>query len=170
MDISQLMKTNTPYCAKHGQIKPELQLRAKELVWEYNQTRPSEAQKRHAILKQLLGTCHELTFIEPSFRCDYGFNIHSYGLAVINYNCVMLDTSPIHIGAGAFIGPGTCLSCAGHSLDEKQRVEEGIGTSAPIILDFSSRYRPKMSRKQRILLRLCGKAISLSCRWVLASE
>lgn len=67
MDISQLMKTNTPYCAKHGQIKPELQLRAKELVWEYNQTRPSEAQKRHAILKQLLGTCHELTFIEPSF-------------------------------------------------------------------------------------------------------
>lgn len=54
MDISQLMKTNTPYCAKHGQIKPELQLRAKELVWEYNQTRPSEAQKRHAILKQLL--------------------------------------------------------------------------------------------------------------------
>lgn len=92
-------------------------------------------QKRHAILKQLLGTCHELTFIEPSFRCDYGFNIHSYGLAVINYNCVMLDTSPIHIGAGAFIGPGTCLSCAGHSLDEKQRVEEGIGTSAPIILE-----------------------------------
>ena len=47
----------------------------------------------------------------------------------------MLDTSPIHIGAGAFIGPGTCLSCAGHSLDEKQRVEEGIGTSAPIILE-----------------------------------
>ena len=135
MDISQLMKTNTPYCAKHGQIKPELQLRAKELVWEYNQTRPSEAQKRHAILKQLLGTCHELTFIEPSFRCDYGFNIHTHGFAFINYNCVMLDTSPINIGENAFIGPGTCLSCAGHPIYTSERIVEGISTSKPITIE-----------------------------------
>lgn len=47
-----------------------------------------------------------LTFIEPDFHCDYGFNIHTHGLTVINYNCVILDTSRVEIGAGAFIGPG----------------------------------------------------------------
>ena len=44
-----------------------------------------------------------MTGIEPDFHCDYGFNIHTHGLAVINYNCVILDTSPVNIGAGAFI-------------------------------------------------------------------
>ena len=134
MDISQLMKTNTPYCAKHGQIKPELQLRAKELVWEYNQTRPSEQEKRSTILKELLGTCHPLTFIEPSFRCDYGFNIHTKGLAVINYNCVILDTSPVYIGANAFIAPGVCIACSGHAILSEQRAQ-GIGTSKPITIE-----------------------------------
>ena len=39
----------------------------------------------------------------PGFRCDYGFNIHTHGFAFINYNCVILDTSPVHIEANAVI-------------------------------------------------------------------
>ena len=46
------------------------------------------------------GTCSPMTGIEPDFHCDYGFNIHTHGLAVINYNCVILDTSPVNIGEG----------------------------------------------------------------------
>ena len=68
------------------------------------------------------------------FKCDYGFNIHTEGLVFINYNCVMLDTSPIHIGENAFIGPGTCLTCAGHAIDAKER-GMGVGTSKPITLE-----------------------------------
>ena len=64
----------------------------------------------------------------------YGFNIHTHGLAVINYNCVILDTSPVNIGAGAFIAPGVCLACSGHAIDPEQR-SHGIGTSAPITLE-----------------------------------
>ena len=75
-----------------------------------------------------------MTGIEPSFHYDYGFNIHTHGLAVINYNCVILDTSLVHIGSGAFIAPGVCLACAGHAIDPDQR-SHGIGTSAPITLE-----------------------------------
>lgn len=74
-----------------------------------NIIRPDEGEKRKEILHRLFGKCSELTFIEPSFRCDYGFNIFIHGLAVINYNCVILDTSPVHIGENAFIAPGVCL-------------------------------------------------------------
>lgn len=134
MEVLNILTSPDGYAAQNRAIPPELKEKAQMLCWEYNRTSPAEKQQRAAILKKLFGTCHPLTFIEPSFHCDYGFNIHTYGLAVINYNCVILDTSPVHIGKGAFIAPGVCLSCAGHSIHPQQRAE-GIGTSKPIHLE-----------------------------------
>ena len=127
------MKQNQGYYSNNRDMPSKLQEKAKFLCWKYNQTSPLEKDKRQSLLQELLGECHPLTFIEPSFRCDYGFNIHTHGLTVINYNCVILDTSPVHIGENAFIGPGTCLACAGHAIDAKQRAT-GVGTSAPITI------------------------------------
>ena len=50
---------------------------------------------------------------------------------MINYNCVILDTSPVDIGANVFIAPGVCVACAGHAIDPEQRAG-GVGTSKPI--------------------------------------
>lgn len=131
--IMDCLKSSQGYVGQNRAIPGEWREKARQLCWEYNQSAPDQ-KTRSELLKQLLGTCHPLTFIEPAFRCDYGFNIHTHGLAVINYNCVILDTSPVHIGAGAFIAPGVCLACAGHALDPEQRAE-GIGTSRPITLE-----------------------------------
>ena len=128
MDMLEIMKKEEAYCSDHRDMPGELQKKAKMLCWRYNQTSPEEGDVRAEILRELLGTCHPLTFIEPSFRCDYGFNIHTHGLTVINYNCVILDTSPVHIGENAFIAPGVCIACSGHSKDAAQRAA-GIGTS-----------------------------------------
>lgn len=133
MTILDIMTHNEGYCSDHRDMPSHLQQKAKTLCWEYNQTAPHEQEKRSDILSQLFGTCHPLTFIEPSFRCDYGFNIHTKGLTIINYNCVILDTSPVHIGENAFIAPGVCIACAGHSLDAEQRAA-GISTSKPITI------------------------------------
>lgn len=121
MDMLEIMKKEEAYCSDHRDMPGELQKKAKMLCWRYNQTSPEEGDVRAEILRELLGTCHPLTFIEPSFRCDYGFNIHTHGLTVINYNCVILDTSPVHIGENAFIAPGVCIACSGHSKDAAQR-------------------------------------------------
>ena len=112
-----------------------LKTNAQNLLWEFNNTRPDESEKRASILQKLFGTCSPMTFIEPNFKCDYGFNIHTHGFAFINYNCVMLDTSPINIGENTFIGPGTCLSCAGHPIYPSERIVEGISTSKPITIE-----------------------------------
>lgn len=109
MDILDIMKGSAGYASGYENTPVAQQRRAKRLCWEYNRTAPDEEEKRREILKQLLGTCGPMTGIEPDFHCDYGFNIHLHGLAVINYNCVILDTSPVHIGGGAFIAPGVCL-------------------------------------------------------------
>ena len=129
-----VLKSPEGYVGQNRNIPPEWKANAQRLCWEYNQSPPDQGERRRGILQELFGTCHPLTFIEPMFRCDYGFNIHTHGLTVINYNCVILDTSPVHIGAGAFIAPGVCLSCAGHSVDPQQR-SQGISTSRPITLE-----------------------------------
>lgn len=134
MTVKEKIQSKNGYISKHEAVDPSLKIKAQNLTWEFNNTRPDENEKRSEILQELFGTCSPLTFIEPTFKCDYGFNIHTEGLTIINYNCVMLDTSPIHIGANAFIGPGTCLTCAGHAIDPTER-GMGIGTSKPITLE-----------------------------------
>lgn len=134
MNLCAILQHPQGYVGQNRNIPSTLKANAQRLCWEYNQTPPDAGARRQELLQQLLGTCSPLTFIEPSFHCDYGFNIHTHGLAVINYNCVILDTSPVHIGAGAFIAPGVCLSCAGHSIDPEQR-STGISTSQPITLE-----------------------------------
>ena len=134
VEALEIIKRQAAYANGYENIPTQAQQRAKRLCWAYNRTAPDEQDKRRSILQELLGTCSAMTGIEPDFRCDYGFNIHIHGLAVINYNCVILDTSPVNIGPGAFIAPGVCLACSGHSLDPVQR-SHGIGTSAPITLE-----------------------------------
>lgn len=129
----ECLKSPLGYMGINPNIPNEWKENAQKLCWEYNQT-PPDWRKRAELLKRLLGTCNSRTFIEPSFRCDYGFNIHTHGLVVINYNCVILDTSPVNLGEGVFLAPGVCLACAGHALDPEQRAQ-GIGTSKPITLE-----------------------------------
>ena len=134
MEYLEIVKDPAGHMGQNRNLPPDLKTKARQLGWEFNQSPPDAVERRQEILRELFATCHPLTFIEPSFRCDFGFNIHTHGLAVINYNCVILDTSPVHIGAGAFIAPGVCLSCAGHSIDPEQR-SSGISTSRPIPLE-----------------------------------
>ena len=121
-------------CKYKSTFYQKLALTSKKLCFEYNHTAPDETEKRRQILSKLFGTSNDNAIIEPSFRCDYGFNIHLHGFVFINYNCVFLDTSPIHLGKNVYIAPGVCLSCAGHAILPEQRAE-AIGTSAPIIIE-----------------------------------
>ena len=95
MNALDIMKHPAAYVSGYENTPTEEQYRAKQLCWEYNRTAPNEQEKRRSILQTLLGTCSPMTGIQPDFHCDYGFNIHTHGLAVINSNCVILDTSPV---------------------------------------------------------------------------
>lgn len=136
LDIDKELKRMTsmePYHCSPFQNPPVLKKKASDLLKKLENLTEKEGAKRGEILSELFGTYHPLAFPGPGFKCDYGFNIHFHGLAVINYNVVMLDTSPINIGAGAFIAPGVVLACSGHALHPSQRSR--ILTSAPITLE-----------------------------------
>lgn len=133
MDTIEIMKRPEGYCCSYLRMPGKMQQKARDLCREYNMTSSKEKERRLEILKELFGTCSERTLIEPDFHCNYGFNIHTHGVTFINYNCVILDTSPVHIGANVFMASGVCVACAGHALDPSQRAE-GIGTSKPVTI------------------------------------
>lgn len=133
MKSKDLMIKNEAYSISDFDMPKDLQKHAKNLCFMFNQTSPSCEDKKKEILKQLFGQCSDLTFISAPFNCDYGFNIHTKGLTVINYNCTILDTSPVYIGKNCFIAPNVVISCVGHSLDKDERAS-GILTSKPITI------------------------------------
>lgn len=119
----------------YNALDPELRVlsnNAKMLTYEYNNTRPDECEKRIEILKKLLGSCTDTTFIEPNFKCDYGFNIHVSGMLFMNYNCVLLDVCKISFGNNVFVGPNTCITTASHPIIPEERLGTSFGKPVTI--------------------------------------
>ena len=129
-EFIKLMQSDSAYVVKHNKYMKEIQMRAKKLVYEFNNTAPDEEERRKKLLKDLFRDENLAVAIEPPFHCDYGYNIHFEGFALLNYNCTILDTSPVYIGDHTFIGPGVCIVCAGHAIHPDERV--GNNTSKPI--------------------------------------
>lgn len=88
-------------------------LRARHLIHRYNHTAPDEKTERQTILAELLGQS-EGAYIEPSFRCDYGYNIYLGKNFYANFDCVMLDVCPVHIGDNCMLAPGVHIYTATH--------------------------------------------------------
>ncbi len=91
-------------------------LRARELIHRYNHTEPGDKAVRATLLSELLGQGDD-AYIEPSFRCDYGYNIHLGASFYANFDCVMLDVCPIHVGDNVMLAPGVHIYTATHPLD-----------------------------------------------------
>ncbi len=135
IDIIARIKEQRPFAGNAMHIPRQAQARARQLCWEFNRCDPSDTVRQHDLLMRLFGTYHGSVYLMPQFHCDFGFNIHFKGFALVNYNCVMLDTSPINIGRSVLLGPGVVLACAGHPLEPEQRKSGAYETSAPITIE-----------------------------------
>ncbi|EFX3003507.1 maltose O-acetyltransferase [Shigella sonnei] len=80
-------------------------LRARQLIHRYNHSLAEEHTLRQQILADLFGQVTE-AYIEPTFRCDYGYNIFLGNNFFANFDCVMLDVCPIRIGDNCMLAPG----------------------------------------------------------------
>lgn len=135
MDILSLIKEDKGFVGNAMHIPREAQAKARRLCWKFNNSDPDDPKAQRDILMRLFGTYYSSVYLMPSFRCDFGFNIHFKGFALVNYNCVFLDTSPIRIGRSVLIGPGVVLACAGHPIHPEQRCSSALETSEPITIE-----------------------------------
>lgn len=135
MDILSRIKEDKGFVGNAMHIPREAQAKARRLCWKFNNSDPDDPKAQRDILMRLFGTYYSSVYLMPSFRCNFGFNIHFKGFALVNYNCVFLDTSPIRIGRSVLIGPGVVLACAGHPIHPEQRCSSALETSEPITIE-----------------------------------
>ena len=83
--------------------------RARQLTHRYNHSSPEEGELRKQWLDELLGGYQGGT-IEPTFRCDYGYNIYLGKNFYANFDCVILDVCEVHIGDNCLLAPGVHIT------------------------------------------------------------
>lgn len=100
---------------------PTAQKRARRLVRAFNATTEEQTEQREALLKDLFGSWGKGGYVEPPFRCDYGSHIHIGEGFYANYDCIIIDVCPVHIGDNVFFGPRVGVYTAGHPIDAEVR-------------------------------------------------
>ena len=108
--------------------------RNRPLVRAYNTIDPLDIRGKYQILKELLGSVHENTIIEPPFYCDNGPSIFLGNNFYANYNLTILDCGTVTIGDNVVIGPNVTISSVSHPVHWRSR-STGSGfpiTTAPV--------------------------------------
>jgi len=99
-------------------------LKAREIVFEFNNLPPKQIKQRKQLIKKLFGKTESMFYLEPPFRCDYGYNIEIGDHFYSNFNLVILDCAKVSIGHHVFIGPNVAIYTAGHPLHSHLRDQE----------------------------------------------
>lgn len=86
----------------------------KEVMYDYNNTRPSEGERRLELLKSILGDCGDRVFIETPVHMSYGSHVHLKEHFYANFNLVLVDDTDIYIGNEVMIGPNVTICTTGH--------------------------------------------------------
>ncbi|EPH6501783.1 sugar O-acetyltransferase [Vibrio vulnificus] len=92
-----------------------------EILYDFNQTRPSEMEKRTAILRDLLADVGENCYIEPPLRANWGKHTHLGNNVYANFNLTLVDDTHIYIGNSVMIAPNVTIATAGHPVDPELR-------------------------------------------------
>ncbi len=112
----------------------EERLRGKELVYDFNHTRPSERTKREALIQQLMGRIGKNFWIEPPLHVAYGSQIAIGENFYANFNLVVVDDGKVQIGDNVMIAPNVTISTTGHSVDPAVRIT-GQQFSLPVTIE-----------------------------------
>ncbi|MFD2613878.1 sugar O-acetyltransferase [Paenibacillus gansuensis] len=104
---------------------------ARALTRAFNETLETEYDKRKTLLKQLFGSTGEELYAEPTFRCDYGYNIHLGNNFFANFDCVILDVCEVRIGENCFMAPGVHIYTATHPIHPAER-NTGLEYGKPV--------------------------------------
>lgn len=118
---AERMHTGELYFPGDPDISRE-QMECLDLLYEYNQTRPTEPEKREQLLKQMFAEIGEGCYLEPPFHANFGgrhchFGDYVYG----NFNLTMVDDSHIYVGSRTMFGPNCVVAGAGHPIDPALR-------------------------------------------------
>ncbi|XZI42328.1 sugar O-acetyltransferase [Clostridium perfringens] len=101
------------------------QMKALELLYDFNQTRPSEQDKREKMLKKMFAEIGDDCYIEPPFHANWGGkNVHFGNGVYANFNLTMVDDCDIFVGNNVMFGPNVTVSAGTHPIHPELRSKQ----------------------------------------------
>ena len=95
-----------------------------EKLYDYNMTRPSEGEKREALLKEMFAEIGEGCYIEPPLHANWaGAHVHFGKNVYANFNLTLVDDTDIYVGDKVMFGPNVTVATAGHPIDPELRYQ-----------------------------------------------
>ncbi|KGA98967.1 galactoside O-acetyltransferase [Alkalihalobacillus alcalophilus ATCC 27647 = CGMCC 1.3604] len=120
MNSKEKMLSGELYDPTENELMSEQQ-KWNELLYAFNQTRPSESAKRESLLKKLLAECGDDCYVEPPLRANWGSNTHFGNGVYANFNLTLVDDAPVYVGNDVMFGPNVTIATAGHPIDPDLR-------------------------------------------------
>lgn len=105
-----------------------------DLMYEFNSSRPSEAEKRAKLLRKMLGKMGEECYIEPPLRANWaGRHLYLGDHVYVNFNLTVVDDGDIFIGDQVMIGPNVTIATANHPICPQLR-EQALQYNKRVII------------------------------------
>ncbi len=108
------------------------QLKRLDRLYEFNQTRPTQMEKRQALMKEMFAEIGEGCYIEPPFHSNMGAGHVHFGKGVYcNFGVTMVDDTHIYVGDHTMFGPNVVIATAGHPILPELR-QQGYQYNMPV--------------------------------------
>ena len=130
-ELSEILHGEALYLPLGEDILSE-QLVCLERLYDFNSTRPSEQDKRVALLREMFAEIGEDCYIEPPFYANWGGRHVHFGARVYaNFHLTLVDDTHIFVGDNTLFGPNVTVCTAGHPVQPELR-EQGYQYNAPV--------------------------------------
>lgn len=115
-------KDNGPiYDPADDEIMKE-QIVFQDMLWDFNQLKPSEYDKKQRYMKEVFAECGENCYIELPFRANWGGHHVHFGSGIYaNFNLTLVDDGHIYIGDKVMFGPNVTIATASHPINPELR-------------------------------------------------
>lgn len=116
MDMKEQLHSGEIYYPSDEAIMKEQAL-CLEKLYDYNATRPLEAEKREKLLQEMFAEIGENCYIEPPLHSNWGGHHTHFGKWVYaNFNLTLVDDTHIYVGDYTMLGPNVVIATAGHPI------------------------------------------------------
>ena len=134
MDIFEKLHDGSIYDPGDADVL-EQQMEYQELLYDYNMTRPSEGDRRTALLKEMFAEIGENCYIEPPLHSNMGGHHVHFGRNIYaNYNLTLVDDTHIYVGDYTMFGPNVTIATAGHPILPELR-QRGLQYNMPVRIE-----------------------------------
>ena len=116
MDIWEEMKSGALYMTSDEELM-SVQTKCLDRLYDYNHTRPTQGEKRAALLREMFAEIGDGCYIEPPLHANWGGRHVHFGKNIYaNFHLTLVDDTDIYVGDYTMFGPNVTVATAGHPI------------------------------------------------------